>query len=551
MTQEVFLWNRAIRGCGRGEAAARTYGEMRRLGLRPDGHTLPFLLRSLTRQPAARLGPGLHAQAIKFGLASDAHAEGALIRAYCLSGRVAAARAVFDRSRSPDLVMWNSIIAGYNRARQFAQACELLEKMSLPPSRVTFLLALSACRGHLKRLAVGQSLHRRMELARLVPGDLALENALIAMYAECGDSAAALKVFDGMAVRDVISWTSAIKALADDGQLDRARSLFEETPERDLVCWTAMIDGYVKGSRFKEALALFCRMQTAGVRPDAFAVAGALTACAHLGALEAGEWVRVFVARTRIRTDVAVANALVDMYSKCGAIDKAWEVFAGMDRRDERSWAAMITGLAVNGCGEEALDLFDEMLRRGDKPDGVIILGALQACAHAGLVERGRRLFSEMRLSHGVAPEMAHYGCLVDMLGRAGLLREALEVLESMPMEPNSVVLGALLGACRLHSDTEMAETAAAWLRELEPRGPAADALLLASAYGSCGQWEQVRRVKQRAMEESVRKTPGCSLIEVEGEVREFVAGDATHPRCAEIVSMAAEMGRQLPMAAG
>ncbi|CAA7397166.1 unnamed protein product [Spirodela intermedia] len=552
---DVFLWNTVIRGysgCNSPEPAALTYLEMRRRGFDPDDHSLPFLLKSFTRETASLLGKELHAHALKFGLASNAFTQNALIHTYCLSGQVDAARAIFDRSLDRDVITWNAMISGYNRNKRYELSCKLFDEMKkvrLKPTWVTLLSALSACT-KLKHLRAGERLHREMEEARLVPGNLVLENALIGMYAECGAIGAALKLFDGMKVRDVISWTSVIKGLADSGEVDRARFLFEETPHRDLICWTAMTDGYVKANRFKEALELFRRMQTVGVKPDAFTIVGVLTACAHLGALEAGEWVRIYVGRRKVRADVAVGNAFIDMYSKCGVVERALEVFGGMERRDKFTWTVMIVGLAVNGRGEEALHLFIEMLRAGEKPDSVTYVGVLQACVHSGLVGRGRRLFSGMlRGAHGVAPQVAHYGCMVDLLGRAGRLREALEVINGMPMAPNSIVWGSLLGACRLHRDQEMAEMAAERLLELEPRDSAAY-VLLADLYAKCSRWEEVRGVREKILEKKgVKKTPGCSLIEMNGEIHEFVAGDATHLRSVEIMAMAEEMDRELRLA--
>ena len=444
--------------------------------------------------------------------------------------------------------MWNAMISGCNRNRRYHESLELFDEMNKEksPSSVTFLLALSACT-KLKLLISGRRIHRQLEAAQLVPGNLVLENALICMYAECKEISSAHKLFDEMKVKDVISWTSLIKGFADSGKLNRARSLFEEMPNRDLISWTAMIDAYVKANEFKEALDLFRQMQKAGIKPDAFTIAGVLTACAHLGALEAGEWVRIYVARSKIHADLAVVNALIDMYSKCGAVEKALELFSRTKRRDQFTWTAMITGLAVNGRGEEALRLFQEMLLSGAKPDGVTYVGVLQACAHSGLVDEGKCLFFDMARAHGINLEVAHYGCMVDLLGRAGLLREALELVDSMPVKANSIVLGSLLGACRLHRDAEMAEKAAERLLQLEPRDGAAYAML-AEVYGGCGRWEEVRRVRDQIAEKGVRKTPGCSFVETEGKIHEFVAGDAAHPKCAEIYAVAEGMGRQLAL---
>ncbi|CAA6660811.1 unnamed protein product [Spirodela intermedia] len=474
--------------------------------LRPRRPHAPFLLKSFTHETASLLGKELHAHALKFGLASNAFTQNALIHTYCLSGQVDAARAIFDRSLDRDVITWNAMISGYNRNKRYELSCKLFDEMKkvrLKPTWVTLLSALSACT-KLKHLRAGERLHREMEEARLVPGNLVLENALIGMYAECGAIGAALKLFDGMKVRDVISWTSVIKG----------------TPHRDLICWTAMTDGYVKANRFKEAWSCSAGCKRWGSSRTLHHRRGAHSVC-HLGALEAGEWVRIYVGRRKVRADVAVGNAFIDMYSKCGVVERALEVFGGMERRDKFTWTVMIVGLAVNGRGEEALHL-------------VTYVGVFQACVHSGLVDRGRRLFSGiLRGAHGVAPQVAHYGCMVDLLGRAGRLREALEVINGMPMAPNSIVWGSLLGACRLHGDQEMAEMAAERLLELEPRDSAAY-VLLADLYASAADGSRCGGEGEDPGEER------------DPRIRRR---DATHLRSAEIMAMAEEMDRELRLA--
>lgn len=531
------------------EAAVLVYVEMLARGFVPDDYTLPFLLKAFTRDAAVELGDELHAHALKFGLSSNAHVRNALIRMYSTSGEIDTARELFDRSSKRDAVMWNAMISGYNKSKQFVESLKLFEgmvKASAIPTPVTYISVLSTC-ARLKDLEYGARIHGIIKESMILP-NLKIENALIAMYAECGDMDEAWRLFEGMKVQDVISWTAVVAGFANSGQIERARMLFDQMPERDSVSWTAMIDGYVQASHFKEALEVFQAMQVANVRPDEFTMVSVLAACAQLGALGVGEWIRVYMERNKIKIDIFVGNALIGMYSKCGSVEHALEIFYMMRRRDKFTWTAIIMGLAVNGYEEEALHLFSKMLGTSMRPDEITYIGVLSACTHAGLVDEGREFFSSMITTHGIMPNVTHYGCLVDLLGRAGHLREALETINNMPMKPNSTVWGALLGACRIHRDVEMAELAAKHLLELEPDNSAAY-MLLSNIYAKCNKWDEVRKVRQMIMDRGIKKTPGCSLIEVNGEVHEFVAGDRSHPGSIEIYSKLEEMCKELKCA--
>uniref|UniRef100_A0A0A9GA36 Pentatricopeptide repeat-containing protein n=1 Tax=Arundo donax TaxID=35708 RepID=A0A0A9GA36_ARUDO len=213
-------------------------------------------------------------------------------------------------------------------------------------------------------------------------------------------------------------------------------------PDRDAVSWTAMIDAYVQAARFREALEMFHEMQYSNVRADEFTMVSVITACAQLGALEMGEWARIYMSRHRIKMDVFVGNELIDMYSKCGTVERALDIFKEMRIRDKFTWTAIILGLAVNGYGEEAIDMFHGMIKVLEAPDEVTFIGVLTACTHAGLVDKGQELFLCMTETYKITPNLVHYGCMIDLLGRTGKLTEALETIGQMPMTPNSTIWG-------------------------------------------------------------------------------------------------------------
>ncbi|CAL9771851.1 unnamed protein product [Musa acuminata subsp. burmannicoides] len=551
-TPETSHWNCLIRGHsvrGAPWAAVAVYAEMLASGVGPNSHTFPFLLKGFTRDDAVAYGDELHAHVLKFGLSSNAHVRSALLRMYAVSGAVDTARELFEKSPERDVVSWNAMISGYNRSNMFEESCRLFTAMageSVMPTATTYVLVLSAC-AKMKGSECGRQIHGRLMNGNLLP-DLRLENALIEMYGQCGDLDSAWSVFQDMQTRDVISWTAVVVGFAKSGEVDRARALFDRMPERDRISWTAMIDGYVRAGRFKEALHVFREMQAAAVWPDEFTMVSLLTACAQLGALEIGEWARAYMERNGITMDIAVGNALIDMYSKCGQVDNAVEIFRRMHRKDKFTWTAMISGLAVNGHGEDAIDLFSQMVETSVRPDEVTYIGVLTACGHVGLVDEGRKIFSSMIAVHGIMPNVTHYGCLVDLLGRAGRLEEALETINNMPMKPNSAVWGALLGACRVHGNLEMAELAAKHLVELQPHDSAAY-LLLCSMYANRNKLEEAHKMREMIMVKGIKKEPGCSLVEMNGEVHEFVAGDRSHPRTGEIYTKLEEMIKELKRA--
>ncbi|CAL4951930.1 unnamed protein product [Urochloa decumbens] len=526
------------------EDALAAYGTMLARGARPDAYTFPPLLKAVAARRGATSAcsapAAVHAHVVKFGMCRSAHAASALVFAYASGGDGAAARAAlleleFGRGASP--VAWNALISGHCRGKRFGESCRLFVDMvraGAAPTAVTYVSVLSAC-GKGRDLLLGVQVHKRVLESGVLP-DLKVENALVDMYAECADMDSAWRVFDGMRVRNVVSWTSLVSGFVRLGQVDQARELFNGMPERDTILWTAMIDGYVHAARFREALEMFRQMQYSNVRADEFTMVSVITACAQLGALEMGEWARVYMGRQGIKMDVFVGNALIDMYSKCGSVERALDVFKEMHSRDKFTWTAIILGLAVNGHGEEAIDMFHRMIRVSEAPDEVTFIGVLTACTHAGLVDKGREFFLSMIHSYKIAPNMVHYGCIIDLLGRAGKITEALETIDRMPMTPNSTILGTLLAACRVHGNLDTGELVAKRLLELDP-GNSMVYILLSNMYAKSNRWEDVRRLRLSIMEKGIKKEPGCSLIEMNGMIHEFVAGDRSHPMSNEIYS--------------
>lgn len=444
------------------------------------------------------------------------------------------ANKIFNLIAKPSLFIYNALIrANATRIKEPA-SCECLtlykEMMGsgLVPDCITLPFLLKECS---KRFDVymGRAIH--VHAVKFgYEGDIYVQNALISLYSECGVLEDAGKVFDGMSNRDVVSWNSMIVGCLRNGELDSALELFRKMKERKtitIITWNSVITGLVQGGRAMEALDIFHEMQNSAgeknaVQPDKVTVASALSACASLGAIDQGKWVHSYLERSGIEHDMVIGTALVDMYGKCGCVERALEVFNGMRSKDVFAWTAMISVLALHGYGNEAFELFKEMEAVGVRPNAVTFVGLLSACAHSGLVGKGRQCFDTMKRDYHIEPQVQHYACMIDTLGRAGLFTEAEELINSMPMRPDVFVWGALLGACQLHGNVRLGERVAKYLIELEPHNHAFY-ITLGDLYAKSGRFDDRKKIRSLIIGQNVRKTvPGSSMIEVDGVVYEF-----------------------------
>ncbi|OVA12548.1 Pentatricopeptide repeat [Macleaya cordata] len=373
--------------------------------------------------------------------------------------------------------------------------------------------------------------------------DVVSFNSLIHGYAELGDMDSAFQIFQQVSSPSVVTWTAMVVGFSRNADIMAARRVFEEMPDRDLVSWNAMISGYVQNKVPVEALNLFRRMQTENFKPNAVTIVTVLSACASVGALDTGKWVHMFINKNQLQLNPFLGSALIDMYSKCGVVDFALEVFGYLKEKNTCTWNALINGLAMNGHAEQALDVFNKMrIDRSIRPDKVTFVGVLLACSHGGFIEEGKKHFYCSMKEYGVTPIVEHYACMVDLLGRFGHLNEAQEVIRSMPIAPDMVIWGALLGGCRLHKDVELAERV---VLEMEAHG-SGDYVLLSNLYASVGRWRDVEKVRKIMKDKGIKKTPGCSSMEVDNMIHEFKSGDKSHPRYTEICEKLEEVGKKM-----
>ncbi|XP_010522599.1 PREDICTED: pentatricopeptide repeat-containing protein At5g44230 [Tarenaya hassleriana] len=436
--------------------------------------------------------------------------------------------------------LWTAVIRGYAVQGSLAVAVSMYGRMreeGIRPVSFTFSALLKAC-GLVNDVNLGQQFHAQSIILGQFASDLYVGNTMIDMYVRCGCLDCARKVFDEMPERDLISWTELIVAYARAGDMVSADELFEGLVAKDMVAWTAMVTGFAQNARPWKALEYFRKMQDSGIGIDEVTLVGVISACAQLGATKYGDWVRDIARKSGFDPshDVVVGSALIDMYSKCGKVDDALKVFESMNAKNVFSYSSMIMGFAMHGRAQAAIDLFHHMVTKTTiKPNDVTFIGVLTACSHTGLVEQGRQIFVSMRETLGIEPTANLSTCMVDLLGRAGRLDEALELIKSMSIEQHGVVWGALLGACKIHNNPDVADIAAQHLFELEPDA-IGNYILLSNVYASAGDWDGVMRVRKLIREKGLKKNPASSWVEDnKGQMHEFFASNLTHPMYNEI----------------
>ncbi|GMY13362.1 pentatricopeptide repeat-containing protein At4g21065 [Fagus crenata] len=427
------------------------------------------------------------------------------------------AQLIFSQIQDPNIFTWNTMIRGYAESENPRLAIELYRQMhvsSIEPDTHTYPFLLKAV-AKLTAIREGENIHS-ISIRNGFESLVFVQNSLVHMYAACGHAESAHKMFDLML-------------------------------DRDLVAWNSVINGFALNGMPNEALTLFREMGLGGVQPDGFTMVSLLSACAELGALALGRRAHAYILKIGLSANMHVNNALLDLYAKCGSIREAQKVFDEMEDKNVVSWTSLIVGLAVNGFGKEALQLFKELEREGLVPSEITFVGVLYACSHCGMVDEGFNYFKRMKDEYGIVPRIEHYGCMVDLLGRSGKVKEAYEYIQNMPLQPNSVVWRTLLGACTIHGHLALGEIARAQLLQLEPRH-SGDYVLLSNLYAAERHWSDVQKVRRIMLTDGVRKTPGYSLVELGNCVYEFTMGDISHPQSKDIYSMLAEITKLLKL---
>ncbi|KAK3441378.1 hypothetical protein EUGRSUZ_B01355 [Eucalyptus grandis] len=449
----------------------------------------------------------IHARVFVHGLQSDPSISAKLLHfcAVSVSGCLAYARTLFDRIECPQTHDWSSIIRGFAVGASPREALLYYNGMlgssfSFADSH-SFSFALKACE------RVGDE-----QKCREIHGTV---------------------IRSGYEM-DVVVCTNLMRCYVGNGLVEVAQKVFEGMSVRDLVSWNSMISCYSRAGLHHEALGLYRRMRKENVGVDGFTLVGLLSCCVHVGALNMGVELHRRASREGFLGNIYVANALIDLYGKCGDLAEALFVFNGMPKRDVFTWNSMITAYGVNGCADEAVLLFRQMLREGVQPSSITFLGLLLGCSHRGLLDKGVEFFHMMSSKFNLRPEIKHYGCMVDLYGRAGKLEKALEIIGTSPFLVDPVIWRTLLGSCKIHQNVRIGEIAIKNLVQLGACN-AGDCILLATIYAECNDKQGVARMRRLIKSQGIRTTPGWSWIEIGNQVHRFFVDDQSHPDRDEI----------------
>ncbi|XP_009802509.1 pentatricopeptide repeat-containing protein At3g22690 [Nicotiana sylvestris] len=545
--RNLVSWTCLICGYSRrekAEEAVRLFFEMvEEEGIMPNSVTMVCVISACGELGGLGLAERVCGYIGKAGLKVNTVMVNALVDMYMKCGSVVKAKRLFEECVDRNLVLYNTILSNYVRHGMVTEALDVLGEMlscgGPRPDRVTLLSAISAST-EMADVFLGKQCHAYILRNGLENWD-SIGNAIIDMYMKCGCQEWACRVFDRMSNKTVVSWNSLMAGFLRNGDVEAACRTFDEMPESDIVSWNTIIGGLVQQSMFEDAIHLFRVMQNEGIKADRVTMVSVASACGYLGANDIAKWIYNYIEKYEIHLNMQLSTALIDMFARCGDPANAIKVFNKMKERDVSAWTAAIGAMAMEGNGKRAVKLFYEMLREGVEPDQVVFVAVLTACSHGGLVGEGMKIFRTMKEIRGISPQIVHYGCIVDMLGRAGLLKEAIDIIKNMPMKPNDAVWGAFLAACKMHKNDEMATYAADMISESSP-DKAGIHVLLSNIYASGGKWTDVAKVRMSMKERGIKKNPGSSSIEVNGTVHEFTSGDESHPEQTSICLMLEEM---------
>ncbi|CAI8605160.1 unnamed protein product [Vicia faba] len=476
---------------------------------------LQYLLQLCAKTNSSMAGRTCHAQLIRIGFQTDILTSNMLINMYSKCSLVDDARKVFDEMPLKSVVSWNTMIGAVTKISEEQEALMLFIQMLREGTLFNeFTISSVLCECAFKCAILECMQLHAFSIKVSVDSNCFVGTALLHVYAKC--------------------------CLIKD-----ASRMFESMPETNAVTWSSMQAGYVQNGLHEEALLLFRDYQLIGFEQDVFMISSAVSACAGLASLIEGKQVHAVSCKSGFGSNIYVSSSFIDMYAKCGCIREAYLVFQGVEVRSAVLWNAMISGFARHACALEAMILFEKMQQRGFVPDDVTYVSVLNACSHMGLHEQGRKYFDLMVRQHNLQPSVLHYSCMVDILGRAGLVHKAYELIERMPFSATSSIWGSLLASCRNHGNIEFAEIAAKHLFEMEPDN-AGNHILLANTYAANGKWEEVAKARKLLRESELKKERGTSWIEIKNKIHSFTVGERNHPQIKEIYAKLDDLVEEL-----
>ncbi|CAN8266357.1 unnamed protein product [Cochlearia groenlandica] len=525
---DVFSWNSVIADLARsGDSAEalRAFSSMRKLSLNPTRSSFPCAIKACSSLLDIFSGKQTHLQAFVFGYQSDVYVSSALIVMYSTCGNLEDARKVFDEIPHRNIVSWTSMIRGYDLNGNALDAVSLFKDLLAKENEgdsamfldsMGMVSVISAC-SRVDAKGLTESIHSFV-IKRGFDSGVSVGNTLLDAYAKS-------QAGGGVAV---------------------ARRVFGEIVDKDLVSYNSIMSVYAQNGMSSDAFDVFRRLlNNKVVSFNSITLSTVLLAVSHSGALRIGKCIHDQVIRMGLEDDVIVGTSIIDMYCKCGRVETARKAFDRMRNKNVRSWTAMIAGYGMHGYAPKALELFSAMIDSGVRPNYITFVSVLAACSHAGLHVEGWRWFNSMKGRFGVEPGLEHYGCMVDLLGRAGYLQKAYDLIQTMKMKPDSIIWSSLLAACRIHKNLELAEISVSRLFELDPSN-CGYYMLLSHIYADAGRWKEVERVRTVMKSRGLVKPPGFSLLDLNGEVHVFLIGDEEHPQREKIYAYLAELNMKL-----
>ncbi|KAF6162026.1 hypothetical protein GIB67_002615 [Kingdonia uniflora] len=508
--RNVVSWTAIITGlvhAGYNREGLMYFSEMWESDVQCDAYTFASALKACADCSALHYGRAIHTQTMKAGLDSSSFVANTLAIMYNKCGNLEYGLRMFQRMKNPDVVSWTTVVATYVQQGREERAIEmffLMRESGVYPNEYTFAAVFSGCAA-LSKVKWGEQLHAYVLCIGFVDFT-SVANAIMTMYSKCGSLDSAVLVFDKMV-------------------------------KRDLVSWSTIIAGYAQNGNSEEAFEFFSNMRWEGQKTNEYTLASLVSACGNMAILEQGKQLHAHIFSIGLEDDVTIKSALINMYSKCGSIDKASRIFDPARDDNVVSWTAMINGYAEHGHSREAIDLFEKMCAAGLRPDDVTFIGVLIACSHGGLVDLGFNYFNSMSSCYNINPSKEHYGCMVDLLCRAGRLNDAEQMIHNMPFNQDDVVWSTLLRACRIHGDTERGKRAAEYMLQLDPNC-AVTHITLSNIYSTTGRWRDAADVRGLMRSKGVIKEPGWSWVKVKDHVSAFIARDRSHPQSEDIYSM-------------
>ncbi|KAF8405122.1 hypothetical protein HHK36_010020 [Tetracentron sinense] len=506
--KNVVSWTILISGSTKNDLfmeAFNVFCEMKMSGFLPNEVTIASILPAFANLGLIWIGRSIHCFWIRGDFEFNVYVETSLVDMYSKFGRMSVAQKLFDKMPERNVVSWNAIISGYSdngSSQEVFMLFKLMQRSGFAADFITIMSLISAS-SSMGCLKTGATTHS-YTIKGGFENDQLVETALIDLYVKCRCIKDAYRLFNEIPVKDVVAWTLMLSSFSDVGYRNKAVELFNEMMGVDEVAL------------------------------DSVALVGILSSCSCSGSLQQGKRIHALTVKTGFGDDIFTGSALIDMYANCGCLEDARKLFVGMGEKDVACWNAMIAGNGMNGYGGDAIDLFLRMKGSGINPDESTLVCVLCACSHAGMVDQGLHIFHHMVKNWNMAPNLQHYACIIDLLGRAGRLDDAHSLINNMPLQPDVGIYGALLSACKVHGNIDLGLEISQKLFELE-QNDSGFYILLSNIYATAGNWEGVKLTRVSLESKRLKKAPGFSSIEIDREIYTFMAGERDNPKYPEI----------------